>query len=339
MLDRTRLAYAVFAFALGAAMTLAPASPVDFDLFWYLGGHPGSAYDLEVVHRADFARLGATVDPGGYLPFGYPPPLLLLLAPLHLVPLHAAKMLWSGGWCAAFVFIASRDTRWATPLLALSLPLLWCSAIGQTGVMVATLVVAGFQQLDERPHLAGVLLGIAACFKPQALLLAPIVLWGRWPVVRAAILAAAAAALASLVFGPSLWLEWLRLLPRFTAIIGPTFLKVSPPYLLDGVAWRLVIGAVGLWFAWRERNLTGLLVGNLLCNPYLQYYDLAGLSYLGARSVANARRVSASEVVLGVILTVCVAWPVLTTIYCAALIGVSLHRSWAARRAAQAAAA
>jgi hypothetical protein len=336
MLDRTRLAYAVFAFALGAAMTYAPASHLDFNLFWYLGGHPGSAYDLEVVRRPDFVGLGATTGPGGFLPFGYPPTLLLLLAPLHLLPIQAAKMLWSGGWCAAFAVTASRDTRWATPLLALSLPLLWCSAIGQTGVMIATLVVAGFQRLDERPRLAGVLLGIAACLKPQALLLAPIVLWGRWPVVRAAVLAAAAAALASLVFGPQLWPQWLLGIPRFTAIVGPTFLKVSPPYLLDGAAWRVVIGAIGLGFAWRERNLTGLLVGNLLCTPYVQAYDLAGFSFLGARSVADARRASAFEVVLGVILIVCAAWPVLTTLYCAGLIGLSLGRSWTARREAKA---
>lgn len=339
MLDRTRLAYAVFAFALGAAMTFAPASHLDFNLFWYLGGQPASAYDLEVVHRPDFLRLGADAGPGGYLPFGYPPPLLLLLAPLHLLPIEAAKMLWSGGWCAAFVYTASRDTRWATPLLALSLPLLWCSAIGQTGVMIATLVVAGFQLLDERPNLAGVLLGIAACIKPQALALAPIVLWGRWPVVRAAIAAAAALALASLMFGPDLWPQWLHMLPRFTAIIGPSFLKVSPPWLLGGVAWRVLIGVIGLGFAWRERNLTGLLVGNLLCMPYVQAYDLAGFSVLGARSVADARRAGAFEVVLGAILIVCAPWPVLTTLYCAGLIGLSLYRAWAAKREAQPAAA
>lgn len=326
--DRTRIAYAVFAFALGAALTLAPASPADFDLFWYLGGHPRAAYDLGVVHRPEFAQLGTVFRPAESLPFGYPPTLLLLLGPLHLAPVKLAKLLWSGAWCSAFAWTASRDTRTATPLLALSLPLLWCAAIGQTGLMIATLIIAGFQRLDDRPRLAGVLLGIAACLKPQAMLLAPLILWGRWSVVWAAVTTGAAAVLASLALGPHLWPEWLSSLPRFAAIVGPHFSKVSPPYLFDALAWRLALGALGLWFAWRERNVTGLLVGNLLTTPYIQFYDLAGFSYLGARLVADARRASAFEVVFGVILTVCVGAPSLTAIYCAALIGLSLTRSW-----------
>jgi hypothetical protein len=327
------------ALALGAGLAVALWVQPDFKLFWFVGRHPALAYDIEAVHTPEFARLGTALGPHDYLPFGYPPTLLLLLGPLSLLPPLAAKMLWSGGWCAAFAWTAWRDTRRATALLLLSLPLLWCAAIGQTGLMISTLVIAGFQRLDDRPRLAGALLAVAACIKPQALLLAPIVLWGRWEVVRAALLAAVALALASLVFGPDLWLQWARSLPRFEGIVAPGYLKVGPGDLLPGLGWRVLLSGAGLVFAWRRRDLTGLLAGGLLCAPYVQAYDLAGLSFLGATLVRDARREPAVVVVFGVILTLCVPAPALTTLYCAGLATISMWRGTAGRRPAAAQAA
>lgn len=325
-LAAARVVFAVVAFALGAAFALSP-HPRDFQLFYYLGSHPRLAYDLNVVYRPDLAVLGDPFAPGELLPFGYPPTFLLLLPILNIAPIVAAKTLWCGGWCAAFVYVASRDTRWATPLLALSIPMLWCLAYAQTGLMVATLIIAAFQRLDERPRLAGVLLAIAACVKPQALLVAPLVLWGRWDVVKAAILTGLALVLASLILGPQLWPQWLANIPKFTAYIEPRYLKVGPSYLFNSLIWRGLLILVGLWFAWRERNVTGLLVGGLLCAPYVQFYDLAGISYLGARQVAKGKAASAVEMVSGVIITICAAWPPLTAAYCAALIGVCLTQA------------
>jgi hypothetical protein len=321
-----RLIFAAVAFVLGVAVSFAPHL-LDFQLFAYLGRHPAAAYDIEAVHRADFARLGEVFPPGKYLPFGYPPTFLMFLPIAALLPVVWAKALWCGGWCSAFIYTASKDARGATPLLVLSLPMLWCLAFGATGLMITTMTIAGFQLRESRPRLAGVLLGLAACFKPQALLLAPIVLWGQWAVVRAAVVTGVCAVLASLLLGPHLWAEWVTSLPRFQAMIGPLFFKVSPAYLVDSVLWRVAIAGVGVWFAWRERNVAGLLVGNLLCTPYVQFYDLAGLSYLGGRLVAKGRQASAVEMVLGLALVVCVAWPPLTTLYCAGLIGLSLSRS------------
>jgi hypothetical protein len=200
---------------------------------------------------------------------------------------------------------------------------MWCAAIGQTGLLIATLVIAGFQRLDQRPRLAGTLLALAACIKPQALLLAPVVLWGRWDVVRAAFVAAAAVVLVSFLFGPGLWREWARSVPRFAALVGPTFAKVSPPYLLSGLWWRVLLASLGLAFAWRQRDLCGLLVGGLLCSPYVQFYDLVGLSFLGATLARDARRAPAALVLFGLLLTICPAWPMLTTAYCAVLIALA----------------
>jgi hypothetical protein len=325
-----RVLVALAALALGAALAFALWVQPDFKLFWFVGRHPALAYDFEAVHAPEFARLGAAFGPHDHLPFGYPPTLLLLLGPLGLLPPMAAKMLWSGGWCAAFAWTAWRDTRWVTPLLLLSVPLLWCAAIGQTGLMIATLTVAGFQRLDERPRLAGVLLAVAACMKPQALLLAPIVLWGRWEVVRAAVLAAAAVVLASLLYGPGLWPQWLQSLPRFEALIGHSYLKVGPGDLLPGLWWRVLLDLAGAAFAWRRRDLVGLLAGGLLCAPYVQLYDLAGVSFLGAILVRDARRERPLVVVFGAVLTLCVAAPALTAIYCAGLVAIS---EWRGRRA------
>lgn len=332
--DRLRLAYALAAFAIGLGFGLWPR-PSDFPLFWYVGLHPGAPYDFNLVHRRDFALVDNTYKPTEFLPFGYPPTILPLLRLLAFIPLPAARALWCAGWCAAFIYTVSRDTRRVTPLLFLSAPLLLSLTFGQTGLMIGTLVVAGFQRLDERPRLAGVLLGLAACIKPQAMLLAPIILWGRWDVVRAAMLSSVCAVLTSLAFGPHLWLEWASSLPKFSAYVAPNSFHVSPAYAFDGLPWRVGIFAVGLWFAWRERNLTGLLTGNLLCTPYVQFYDLVGFSYIGARYVAKGRQASAVEMVLGLALIVCMAWPRLMVIYCAVLIGLSLAKSWRANRSEQ----
>jgi hypothetical protein len=334
MPERTRLIFAIVAFALGAGMALAPTGPEDFAMFWYVGRHWAEAYNPTVSHSPGFT---AIAPPTGNLelPFFYPPTFLPVVALFGLAPLAVAKVLWSGVWTAAFAWTASRDTRWATPLLALSLPLLWCAAIAQTGLMIATLVIAGFQLRQTRPALAGALLAAAACIKPQALLLAPIVLWGEWRLVRAAIATAAAAALVSLAFGPRLWLDWIHILPRFGDLVAPTVPHVAPAYVFGALWWRVGVGLVGIAFALFDRSLTGLLVGTLMCTPYVQLYDLAGLSYIGARFVADARRASAAKVVFGAILTVCVAWPVLTAAYCAALIGLSVARVWRRQPEAQ----
>lgn len=319
------------ALALGAALAFALWRQPDFKLFWFVGRHPALAYDFDLVHSAEFARLGAAFGPHDRLPFFYPPPFLLLLAPLSLLPPLTAKMLWSGGWCAAFAWTACRDTRWATPLLAFSAPLLWCAALGQTGLMIATLTIAGFQRLDDRPRLAGALLAIAACIKPQALLLAPIILWGRWDVVRAAIVAAAAVVLLSLVFGPGLWLDWARNMLRFEGVVQSSYIKAGPGDLFPGLWWRILVIAAGLAFAWRQRDLAGLLIGGLLCTPYVQLYDLTGVSFLGATLVRDAKYERAVVVVFGVILTLCVAVPVLTTIYCAGFVAITEWRRMARR--------
>jgi hypothetical protein len=313
------------AVVLGAALTLAPADPFDFAMFWYAGGHPAEAYAVDLVHSPAFVRATHMAN-SMTLPFFYPPPLLLLFFPLGFLPLAAAKAIWSGGWCGAFVWVASRDTRWATPLFAISIPLLWGTAIGQTGAMIATLIVAAATRLDERPRLAGALLALAAC-KPQAVLLVPILLWGRWTAVRAALVTGVGLMAASLLLGPQRWVEWFHLLPRFADLVQPAYPKITPAFLFHATGWKVVVAAVGVCFALAERNVRGLLVGTLMVSPYVQLYDLAGISYLGATLVADARRSSAATVVFGVALVICAAWPILTTAYCAGLILI-----WAIRR-------
>src|SRR6185437_9607422 len=134
--------------------------------------------------------------------------------------------------------------------------------------------------------------------------------------------------LASFVFGPGLWPQWLQSLPRFEALIGHSYLKVGPGDLAPGLWWRVALDLAGVAFAWRRRDLVGLLAGDLLCAPYVQLYDLAGLSFLGAILVRDARRERPVVVVFAAFLILCVAAPVLTTIYCAGLAAIA---EWRAR--------
>ena len=69
---------------------------------------------------------------------------------------------------------------WATAALALAPAVFFSAELGQTSLIVGAAMIGGWVCRDERPALAGVLFGVAACIKPQAMILAPIVLWGRW---------------------------------------------------------------------------------------------------------------------------------------------------------------
>jgi hypothetical protein len=75
--------------------------------------------------------------------------------------------------------------------------------------------------LLRRPILAGFLLGLALCLKPQLAIAFPLLLLidRRWTVLSATILTFAFTALLSAaLFGSSAWVEWARSLPAFLSL-------------------------------------------------------------------------------------------------------------------------
>ena len=88
-------------------------------------------------------------------------------------------------------------------------------SLARTSLLVGAAMIGGFLWLDRRPALAGVLFAVAACIKPQMMILAPLVLWGRWRTLGWMLGAGAAMVVASLGFGLGRWLEWPHALSAF----------------------------------------------------------------------------------------------------------------------------
>ena len=280
---RLRLAVAAGAFALAyalSALRMGHGAP-DFYVFWTAARRWQAPYDPAIV-----AQLLAGLHLKGVWPFAYPPTFLLLAWPFAQLPLGIAYPLWAGLESALFVFAAAHLVKppWAAAALAIAPVVFFSVELGQTSLIVGAAAIGGWLLRDSRPALAGVLFGIAACIKPQAMILAPVVLWGRWRMLGWMAAAGAALVAASLGFGWRRWLEWPQALATFKALvpqtdrINPSALIAAPAWL--AAAWTALIGAVGVALAAKSRDLVGLFAGGLCLTPYAHAYDLAPLAPL-----------------------------------------------------------
>ncbi len=278
-----RLALAAGAFAIACALSAARIGhgAPDFYVFWTAARHTGAPYDPAIV-----AQLLAGLHLKGVWPFAYPPTFLLIAWPFAQLPLGIAYPLWAGLESALFIYAASHLVKpvWATAALALAPVVFFSAELGQTSLIIGAAAIGGWVVREKRPALAGLLFGIAACIKPQALLLAPIVLWGHWRVIGFMAATGAALVLASLGFGWRRWLEWPQALAAFKALVPMTD-RINPSALVTApgwaaLAWTVLIGASGVALAAKSRDLVGLFAGGLCLTPYAHAYDLAPLAPL-----------------------------------------------------------
>jgi len=131
--------------------------------FLALHGRAAEVYDFNVFHAFERGVAGGAID---FYHYSYPPVLLLLTAPLALIPYVPPLFVWlAAGWYAFY-----RALRRALPgrgalLLALASPAVLINAVGgQNGTWTAALFGAGLGLLDRRPYLAGVLFGLLFIF-------------------------------------------------------------------------------------------------------------------------------------------------------------------------------
>ena len=232
---RLLLTLAAFAFGAGIAAVRVRYGAADFDVFWAAARHWQAPYDPQVI-----ADLKAQLHIVGHWPFAYPPTFLLFAWPFGQLPLNIAYPLWAGLSMALFILASSFMIRptWATALLFLTPPVVFAVAPGQSTLLVGAAAIGGFLLLEKRPRLAGVLFAVAACIKPQAMILAPVVLWGRWPTVTAAMVTGLALVALSCVFGPRLWLQWPGALAGFSGIMDTTN-RINPSALIDSPLWAV----------------------------------------------------------------------------------------------------
>ena len=261
---------ALAAVGLAALLWRRPNFGPDFLVFWNASQH---------LFDAVYAFKAAPGQPG---PLVYPPPFLLLLLPISLLTAQAAFLIWVGASTAAYIAAGDRLARKFTPLVMLSPPVVFAAATGQTTLLIGAALMAGLS-LMSRPILAGVLLGAALSLKPQVAFLAPLGLLfsGQWKALAAmAVTAVGLGAVTSLIFGPTIWLDWLRTLPAFMRLgaerrlVGVSLAPDAGPVLR---ALLILGGAALTWRAFRQEDVATRIIvavgASLACSPHAQGYD------------------------------------------------------------------
>jgi len=268
---RIQVAQAVFAAGVAVVVgrqAIGGSTLPDFAMFW--GAHQiASPYDW----RALTHLLG-----GETAIFPYPPTFVLLTEPFARLPMAAAYYVWVAFSASAMV-LALRTM--AAPIV-LAAPAVFMAAVsGQTSLVIGAALFASVT-LQSRPWTAGVLLGIAACIKPQAVILAPVVFLaaGQWRVLAGA--AAAGLILvcgATIAYGWRIWIDWLQLLPTVVSSTDAAF--AGRLLALPGL-WKLAAIAVGVAAAWiaarRDRPLLAMTIAvaaTLLGSLHSLDYDAA----------------------------------------------------------------
>jgi hypothetical protein len=297
-------------------------------LAWH--GRIADVYNFEAFHLFERALSGPDLL---YYHYGYPPVLLLLTAPLALVPYVPGLALWLiSSWYAFY-----RALRLAAPemalLLSLATPALLVNALGgQNGAWSAALLGGGLMLLDRRPTVAGVLFGLLV-YKPHLGLLLPLALLAgrRWTAfVSATLSVIGLVGVSLLLFGHEPWLTyagnlevlkhfiledgtgvWHRMMSVFVMVRHFGF-SVEASYIAQAVS-ALIAAAVVARSWWCDDPMEiryGLLVlGTCLVTPYLQDYDLVVGAFVAVWLLALQRRRLMSRSVTQLAMAAILLWP------------------------------
>lgn len=145
--------------------------------------------------------------------WSYPPSILLIGAPLAMMPIWLAFIVWSLGT----VFLLHLAIRpFGLPVLVhlfvVFSPAIWFNQVfGQNGALTAAVLIAGLYHAPRRPVLAGMLIGLLT-IKPHLGFLIPFCLLAsrNWTAfVSAAVTSIGLAALTALLFGWDVWTQFL----------------------------------------------------------------------------------------------------------------------------------
>lgn len=273
----------------------------DFLNYWsaaYLAWHGRVAevYDWNAFHAFQASVAGGGID---FYHYSYPPVLLVLTAPLAVIPYVPALFAWLiAGWLAFYAALRTAVPSGGVLLLALATPAVFINAVGgQNGTWTAALLGGGLSLLNRRPAFAGFLFGLMI-YKPQLGILLPFALLaGRH--FRAFIAAGATAGLlvlaSGLLFGADVWssyfhnaavlrriiLEdptgvWHRMLSVFIAArqLGAGVTTAYAAQAIVAIAVVLVVAIAWVRDAPQPAKNVMLVLGTCLATPYVQDYDL-----------------------------------------------------------------
>ena len=260
---------ALVAVVAAASISSAVAGTLGFDFL---------SYDLAVRRFFDGGVLyDQSFDyTGAFGLFYYPPPFVLFAAPLALLDPMLAAWIWTGALVVAFaagvaLMPVDRTTRWMILLLGgISWPLVYAIKLGQVGPILLVTFAIGWRWMD-RPWRFGIAAAVGTAIKLQpALLFIWAVVTGRRRAVAAglAVLAVLGVA-ATIIAGPSSWVDQATLLARVSRPIDTPH-NMTPGRLAfeaglgQGVAWAIqianwvLVGAI-------------LIVATLRCTPVASY--------------------------------------------------------------------
>ena len=258
-------------------------------------GDAAGVYDVAKLHALEVSLLGA--DAGVY-PWSYPPPYLLVVAPLALLPFVPALWTWLIATTGALILaVRQAAPHLITPALVVIFPgVIQNLVAGQNGALSAALIAGGLVSLASRPALAGFFFGMMI-YKPHLALLLPLCLIaGRhfraliWMVATAAALVLASLA----AFGLEPWLLFFEQMPKHLEYNAQLYLWQRFPTVFiavlkatDNVSWALAaqgistVAAVAAcaWVWIRNQGLPAralaLAAAIPLATPHALDYDMA----------------------------------------------------------------
>lgn len=293
----------------------------DYITFWSAGrlaldGNAAGAFDFNTIF--DMQRVAV---PANQMLFAwhYPPTFQLIAVALAIPSYFVSYFLFVGLSLVVFVVALRPLVPWREPaLLLLALPGTFvCVLHGQNSLITAALLAAALINLDRRPWVAGVCIGLLA-YKPQMGILFPIVLalTGRWRVMMSAAgTVAVFVAAATLAFGLDLWSAFIGNLPVVREVMETGQLpwgKMPSAFIFlrklgvpQGAAYTaqtfvaLAAACTTILVWWRTGGtlLAGatLIVGTMLLTPYTFDYEMAILAVPLAIIARHLVRHGASE--------------------------------------------
>ncbi len=276
----------------------------DFITFWSganlaIDGDPADVFDAGKMAAAQ--TLAVPGNKKLYL-WHYPPTFLLMILPLAALPYIWAYLVWGAGTFLAYASVIRKMApQPQTLVLLLAFPASFINFMqGQNAFLTACLFGGALMNLERKPVLAGILIGLLS-YKPHLGLLIPLALvCGRhWTTFAAAAITAAGLALLSVAaLGTEVWLAFFDNIPVVRSVLDNQLISwtkfqslyatlrlaglgIGPAYGAQTVLSIAVAVAVGMVW-WRRPALqlraAVLVAGSLLATPYVFNYDLALLA-------------------------------------------------------------
>lgn len=202
----------------------------DFSNLW-AGGRLALSGDVQVLFDIDSYRdtlrrwFGSDIADQEW---SYPPSILLIGAPLALLPMSVAYALWTIGSisCLYWACRICGLPRGLSVAVCLSPAVFFNALFGQNGSLNAALLIAGLAMVDRRPLLSGILIGLLS-IKPHLGILLPFCLLAggyRLPFAAAAATCIAMVIATGLLFGFDAWQGfWSVTRPLMTEILEAPF--------------------------------------------------------------------------------------------------------------------